>query len=87
MTIPAYMILLSHFLPAHFVFLRSVRRFLVTANVVPIIDSCHPDYGALRSSETSVLTRLTRRNIPEECIVQLIHKSLNILMDLIFLGN
>jgi hypothetical protein len=46
---------------------RSVRRFLVTANVVPgspiLINSCQPDNGGLRSSETSVLTRATRRNI------------------------
>jgi hypothetical protein len=27
------------------VFLRSVSRLLVTANVVPFTDSCHPDDG------------------------------------------
>jgi hypothetical protein len=44
------------------VFLRSVRRLLVTASVVPssqILVTLMK--GALSSSETSVLTRSTRR--------------------------
>jgi hypothetical protein len=44
--------------------LRSVRRLLVTANVVPrspILLTLMME--ALSSSETSVLTRVTRRNI------------------------
>jgi hypothetical protein len=53
-------------------FLRSVRRLLVTAYVhsSPILVTLMIE--AIRSPETSVLTRATRRNIPADGILRVL---------------
>jgi hypothetical protein len=51
------------------VFIRSVLRFLVTANVSSSLILVTLMMEAIRSSESSVLTTVTQRNIPEDGVL------------------
>jgi hypothetical protein len=53
-------------------FRRSVRRLLIPANVVPSSPILVTLMEAVCSSETSILTRVTQRNIPEYGILNLV---------------
>jgi hypothetical protein len=57
-------------LGTHVVFLRSVLRVLITANVSNALIIVTLIIEAIHSSKTSVLTRATWRNIPKDGILR-----------------
>jgi hypothetical protein len=61
----------SSYQPKQLVFLYTVLRFLVTANVIPSSTALVTlIMGAIRSSETSLLKRATRSNMIEDGILR-----------------
>jgi hypothetical protein len=59
--------------------LRSVLQLLVTANIVPSsLVLFNMLMEAIRSSETPILTRATRRHIPDDGILQNYRSLLNL---------
>jgi hypothetical protein len=71
--VPANVVPSSLTLSIQLVFLRSVLLLLVPANIVPsspVLVTLMIE--AIRSSETSALTRATRRHVPEDDILHFI---------------
>jgi hypothetical protein len=59
----------SEELSVSLLFLRSMRRLLVTASVAPISPILLTLMDALSSSETSIFTRTTRHNFEEDSVL------------------
>jgi hypothetical protein len=56
-----------------YIFLRSVLRLLVNVNIIPSsLILVTPIMNSILSSEVSILTRVTRRYIPEEALLMTI---------------